>query len=118
MASQEEILDALVDYATRCNANLRLRRMLQGWTRLVHFHTLDGDASFAVRIDSGEIVDTCAGASGEPDLVVTATSEDLCDLFWGDLNPTEKYLNGDIVIRGAAADVIRIDAMASVLWAD
>jgi hypothetical protein len=36
MASQKEILDALADYATRCNNNVKLRRMLQTWSRLVH----------------------------------------------------------------------------------
>jgi len=118
MASQDEILDALADYATRCNGNAKLRRMLGGWSRLVHFRALDTGDAFSVRIDSGEIVGTAAGAEGEPDLVVSATSEDLCDMFWGDLNPAKKYLNGEIVIRGAAADVLRIDAMASLIWAE
>jgi putative sterol carrier protein len=90
--------------------------MLQSWSRLVHFRTLDTGAAFTVSIDNGEIMGTIAGASGQPDLVVSATSEDLCDMFWGDLNPAQKYLSGEIVIRGAAADVMRIDAMASLIW--
>jgi putative sterol carrier protein len=118
MASQKEILDALADYATRCNNNVKLRRMLQTWSRLVHFRTLDTDDAFSVTIENGEIVATIAGAAGQPDLVVSATSEDLCDMFWGDLNPAQKYLTGEIVIRGAAADVMRIDTMASLIWAD
>lgn len=118
MASETEILDALADYATRCNSNLKLRRMLHGWSRLIHFRTLDTAETFTVRIANGEIVGIDAGAAGQPDLEVSARSEDLCDLFWGDLNPTKKYLNGEIVIRGAAADVMRIDAMASLIWAD
>jgi putative sterol carrier protein len=118
MASQEEILDALADYANRCNANVKLRRMLQSWSRLVHFRTLDTGDAFSVTIRDGEIVATGAGVAGQPDLVVSATSEDLCDMFWGDLNPAQKYLTGEIAIQGAAADVIRIDAMASLIWAD
>jgi putative sterol carrier protein len=118
MATQREILDALVDYTNRCNANIKLRRMLQSWSRLVHFRTLDSGDVFSVRIDNGEIVRTDEGATGEPDLVVSATSEDLCDMLWGDLNPIQKYLSGEIVIRGAAADVLRIDAMASLIWAE
>jgi putative sterol carrier protein len=118
MASQDEILEALGDYATRCNGNAQLRRMLVGWSRLVHFRAHDTGDAFTVRIDRGEIVASAAGAAGEPDLVVSATSEDLCDMFWGDLNPAQKYLNGEIAIRGAAADVMRIDAMASLIWAE
>jgi len=118
MASQDEILDALADYASRCNDNPKLRHMLRGWSRLVHFRALDTADAFTVRIEDGAIVDSGPGAAGEPDLVVSATSEDLCDMFWGDLNPAQKYLNGEIVIRGAAADVMRIDAMASLIWAE
>ncbi len=118
MASPTEILDALADYAMRCNGNARLRRMLQGWSRVIQFLALDTGDAFTVRIVDGEIVGHGGGAVGEADLVVSASSEDLCDLFWGDLNPTQKYLSGEIVIRGAAADVMRIDAMASLIWAD
>jgi hypothetical protein len=118
MASPTEILDALGDYAIRCNNNPKLRRMLQGWSRVVHFRALDTDDAFTVRIIDGEIAGFEGGAVGAADLAVAATSEDLCDLFWGDLNPAQKYLNGEIVIRGAAADVLRIDAMASLIWAD
>jgi putative sterol carrier protein len=118
MASQGEILEALLDYATRCNSNAKLRRMLQAWTRLVQFRTLDSAEVFTVRIDDGEIVATELGAAGEPDLVVSASSEDLCDLLWGDLNPVQKYLDGEIVIRGSTDDVMRIDAMSSLMWAE
>jgi len=118
MANQSEIQDALADYASRCNANGKLRRMLQTWSRVVHFRALDTADVFTAEIRNGEIVATTAGATGQPDLVVSATSEDLCDMFWGDLNPAQKYLNGEIVIRGAAEDVMRIDAMASLMWAD
>jgi putative sterol carrier protein len=118
MASQQEVRDALVDYAARCNGNAKLRRMLDNWSRLVHFHASDIGVSFTVRIDKGEIVATESGATGEPDLVITATSEDLCDMFWGDLNPVQKYLNGEIAVRGAAADVMRVDAMASLMWTE
>jgi len=119
MAGQEEILDALADYATRCNGNEKLRRMLENWSRLVHFRTLDTGEIFTVSIKNGQVVAIGAGTTGEPpDLVVSATSEDLCDMFWGDLNPARKYLTGEIAIQGAAADVMRIDAMASLIWAD
>jgi putative sterol carrier protein len=118
MASQDEMFDALADYAARCNDNLKLRRMLQNWSRTVHFLALDTGEGLTVRIENGEIVGTERGVIGQPDLVVSATSEDLCDMFWGDLNPAQKYLNGEIVIRGASADVMRIDAMASLIWAE
>ncbi|MGH9126201.1 MAG: SCP2 sterol-binding domain-containing protein [Acidimicrobiales bacterium] len=117
MASRGEILDALADYSQRCNGNEKLRRMLQGWTRLLHFQASDSGEVFTVQVTDGRIVATAAGASRDADLVVSATSEDLCDMFWGDLNPVQKYMNGEIVVRGNPADVMRLDAMASLIWA-
>jgi putative sterol carrier protein len=116
MATQDEIIEALADFSIRCNGNDKLRKMLRDWTRIVHFRASDTGDSFAVRIENGEIVSRTADAKGDADLVVSASSEDLCDLFWGDLNPVQKYLTGEIQVRGAAADVMRIDAMSSVMW--
>ena len=55
---------------------------------------------------------------GQPDLVVTATSEDFADLFWGDLNPSDKYVSGEIVLAGSSEDVLRLDAMSMVAFLD
>ncbi len=116
MATTEEIRAGLDDYRQRCNDNARLRKMLRSWTRLVHFAATDTGAVFTVTIDKGEITDVQEGAQGAPDLVISATSEDLTDMFWGDLNPAQKYLTGEIAVKGSAEDVMRVDAMASLIW--
>ena len=116
MATTVEIRAGLDDYRQRCNDNARLRKMLRSWTRLVHFTSTDTDAVFTVTIDKGEITDVQDGAVGTPDLVISATSEDLTDMFWGDLNPAQKYMTGEIAVKGSAEDVMRVDAMASLIW--
>lgn len=118
MATTAEIRAGLDDYRQRCNDNPRLRKMLRAWSRLVHFTATDTDAAFTVTIDKGEITDVADGAHGTPDLVIAATSEDLTDMFWGDLNPAAKYLTGEIAVRGSAEDVMRVDAMAALIWVD
>jgi putative sterol carrier protein len=118
VATSDEILAALADYRERCNANAKLTKMLRTWSRRVQFVAVDTDDSFTVEIDHGVIVRHGAGADGEAELVISGTSEDLCDMLWGDLNPVQKYLSGEIKIQGSADDVMRIDAMASVLWSD
>ncbi len=116
VASADEIAAALDDFSARCNANGSLRKMLRTWCRVIHFCAADTGDVFTVRIDFGEITSVTLGAGDVADLMVTAGSEDLCDLFWGDLNPAQKYLSGEIVVRGEAADVLRIDAMSSLMW--
>ncbi len=116
MATWDELSDALADYTLTCNSNARLRKMQRDWSRRLHFTCSDEDLTFTMVVDHGEIVDTSAGHQGTPDLVVTTTSETFCDMFWGDLNPVQKYLRGEIVVKGSQEDVMRLDAISFVIW--
>lgn len=116
MAGAEELAEALADYQQRCNDNQRLRRMLRNWDRVVHIAATDNQARFTMTVRDTRIASIEEGLAGTPDLVVRATSEDFCDMFWGDLNPAQKYLNGDIKLEGSADDVMRIDAMSMVMF--
>jgi len=66
----------------------------------------------------GEIVSYAAGTAGAPDIVVSTVSENLCDMFWGDLNPSQKYLAGDIRVKASQEDVVRLDAITMIIWPD
>ncbi len=118
MASAEEIVEAYAAWRDRCNANERLRRMLRGWDRVVHLEATDTGDRFTVTVHEQTVGELAADAVGAPDLVVTATSEDFADLFWGDLNPSEKYMSGEIVLAGSQEDVMRLDALSMVAFLD
>lgn len=116
MADTEAILEALVDYQEQCNSNERLRRMQKDWTKLLHFRASDTGDWFTMVVLQGEITQFCAGQEGTPDILVHATSEDLCDMFWGDLNPSQKYLRGEILVKASPEDVMRLDAITMIIW--
>ncbi len=116
MATAREILDALADYQVQCNGNQRLRRMQRDWSRHLHFVARDTGEAFTMAVQAGEIIAYAAGADGTPDIVVTASSEDLCDMFWGDLNPSQKYLRGEIQVKATPEDVMRLDAITAIIW--
>ena len=118
MATAGEIAAAYADWQVRCNGNRRLSRMLRNWDRTVHLVASDTGDGFTVAVAGSVVADLRHGLLDAPDLVVTATSEDLCDLFWGDLNPSEKYVNGEIVLAGSSEDVLRLDAMSMVAFLD
>jgi putative sterol carrier protein len=118
MATAEEIREALMDYQVQCNANERLRRMQRDWSRVIHLDARDEDAKFTMHVVKGEIVGIEDGLVGECDIYVQATSEDFADMFWGDLNPSQKYLRGEIKVRGSQEDIMRLDAITSVIWPD
>ncbi len=118
MATSQEVLEALADYQVQCNKNERLRRMQRDWSKLLHFNSEDTSDCFTMKVVKGEIVSFEAGATGTPDIVVTTTSENLCDMFWGDLNPSQKYLQGEIRVKASQEDVVRLDAITMIIWPD
>jgi putative sterol carrier protein len=118
MASRDEVIEAYADWRARCNDNERLKRMLRGWDRTVHLVATDSGDEFTIEVKDQTLLDISNGRVGTPDLVVSATSEDFADMFWGDLNPSEKYMSGEIVLAGSQEDVMRLDAMSMVAFLD
>ena len=118
MADWDELAEALADYTVSCNENQRLRKMQRDWSRTLHFICSDTGKTFSMMVERGEILTTPEGHAGTPDIVVTTDSETFCDMFWGDLNPSERYMTGEITLAGSQHDVMRIDAMTMVAFLD
>jgi len=118
MADWDELAEALADYTATCNTNERLRKMQRDWSRNLHFVCSDNELAFSMDVERGEIRSTQAGHVGVPDIIVTTHSEVFCDMFWGDLNPVQKYLRGEITVQGSQEDVMRLDAISAVIWPD
>ena len=118
MASTEELLEAYAEWRTRSNANPRLTKMVQGWDRVIRFTTTDTAQSYTMHVQDQQLSELAVGDEGRPDVVVTGNSEDFCDMFWGDLNPSEKYMSGEITLLGSQQDVMRIDAISMVAFLD
>jgi putative sterol carrier protein len=92
--------------------------MARGWDRVVHFTTTDTDESLTMEVRDQSLSELSFGHVGQPDVIVTGSSEDFCDMFWGDLNPSEKYMSGEITLAGSQEDVMRIDAISMVAFLD
>jgi putative sterol carrier protein len=118
MADAAEILEALADFQKQCNENKRLRRMQRDWTKVLHYTASDTGDAFTVTVIAGETTGVQPGRQGVPDVVVETDSETLCDMFWGDVNPTQKYMRGEIKVKATQEDVMRIDAVTAVIWPD
>ena len=116
MATADEIWEALADFTEQCNSNKRLRKMQRDWTKVLHFQASDTKDSFTMKVVEGEIVKNDRGTVGTPDIIVETDSETMCDMFWGDINPTQKYLRGEIKVKGTQEDVMRIDVISAVIW--
>ncbi|MDA8359247.1 MAG: SCP2 sterol-binding domain-containing protein [Actinomycetota bacterium] len=118
MADRQEIAEAYSQWRATSNANQRLRKMVRGWDRVIHFRTTDTQEGFTMSVHDQLLSELVFGLEGQPDVIVTGTSEDFCDMFWGDLNPSEKYMSGEITLAGSQQDVMRIDAISMVAFLD
>jgi putative sterol carrier protein len=116
MANADEIMEALEDFKEQCNSNKRLRRMQRDWSKVLHCQASDTGDSFTTNVVAGEIIENERGKQGTPDVVIETDSETLCDMFWGDINPTQKYLKGEIKVKGSQEDIMRIDAITAIIW--
>ncbi len=118
MATTEELLEAFAEWRTRSNDNARLTKMVKGWDRVIHFTTIDTGQGYTMVVQAQQLSELAVGHQGQPDVIVTGSSEDFCDMFWGDLNPSEKYMSGEITLQGSQQDVMRIDAISMVAFLD
>ena len=118
MATQQEITEALLDFQEQCNRNERLRRMQRDWSKILHIVAEDNDSRHTMTVVAGETTKIEEGLVGTPDIIVTTNSETLCDMFWGDLNPAQKYLRGELKLKASQEDVMRLDAINLIIWPD
>jgi putative sterol carrier protein len=116
MATRDELLEAIEDYVAQARENARVRKLLRGWSCVLHVVPTDVDAPFTIVVRDGEAQGVTEGLDGVPDLVLEGTSEDFADIFWGDANPASQYMNAALKVRGSNEDVMRLDAMAMLLY--
>lgn len=116
MATREELREALDDYIVQANNNERVKRTLQHWSCVMHLQATDIEAAFTLTITNGELGTIEEGLRGKADLIVSGSSEDLTNIFWGDENPASNYMQGAIKVQGSQEDVMRLDAMAMFIF--
>ncbi|MBN1635758.1 MAG: SCP2 sterol-binding domain-containing protein [Deltaproteobacteria bacterium] len=117
MATIQETLDAANDFRNKVNENKKIQKLLKRWSPLIHFETMNDEVKLSLDITGGEIATVNDGHIGDADLVITfPDSDELHDMFSGRMNPTQKYLNGDIRVLGHQADVIKLDTITMILW--
>src|SRR5258708_39357143 len=115
MATREELREALDDYVTQAQANERVVRSLRNWNCNVYVEATDIQAAFTMAIKESKTT-IYDGQYEQPDLVVRGSSEDLANIFWCDANPASNYMKGAVKIQGSQDNVMRLDAMALLIY--
>ena len=111
-----QLSEALARFAEACNGNQRLRQMNHDWDRLILVQPDDEDGAHWLAYRGGEAAVVEPGEA--PDLIVEGAAAVLHDIFSGASTPTEPYMRGDLRVRGAQDDVMRLDVIALLIWGE
>lgn len=117
MATHEEITESLEAFARAYSENARLKVMNRDWDRNVLILPEDIESAHTLVLKDGEL-SFSQGKTAEPDLTVISNSDILADMFFGDITPTEPYMNGTLRIIGSEDDILRLDFISLLIWGE
>lgn len=117
MASHKEITESLRVFEENYKGNKRLKIMNKDWDRIIHVKATDVSSDHTLKVEEGEL-SISEGAPKSAHLTVLSDSSTLADLFFGDITPTEPYLNGTLKVFGSEEDIIRLDIISLLIWGE
>ena len=117
MATHEEITESLQAFQESYQANEKLKLMNRDWDRIVLVLANDIESAHTVELKDGDLA-LRHGRHEGPDLTITSDSETLAAMFFGDITPTEPYLNGTLKIAGSEDDITRLDIIVMLIWGE
>lgn len=117
MATREELREALDDYVAQARKSERVTRSLRNWNCAIYVEATDIQAAFTLVIKNSQTA-LYDGQYEQPDLIVRGGSEDLANIFWCDANPASNYMQGAVKIQGPQDHVMRLDAMALLIYTE
>jgi hypothetical protein len=87
----------------------------RGWSPIIALEATDTRARIAVALADGRVAGV--GQADDATLEISGELRTLCDVLELRRDPSEPYLFGELVVRGAEADFVRLDYIASRLCA-
>lgn len=117
MATHEEITESLEAFAKAYSENARLKVMNRDWDRNVLILAEDIESVHTLMLKDGDL-SLSRVKTAEPDLTVISNSDILADMFFGDITPTEPYMNGTLRIIGSEDDILRLDFISLLIWGE
>lgn len=115
MATREELREAMDDYVAQAQKSERVVRSLRNWNCTIYVEATNIQAAFTMVIKDNATT-VYDGQQDQPDLIVRGSSEDLANIFWCDSNPASNYMQGAVKIQGSQDNVMRLDAMALLIY--
>ena len=112
-----DLVHALASFVAAYHARPALIAEQKGWSRTVGLIADDSGEAVELRIHDGVVVamGPQAPLAADADVVIRGEAATLRDILELRRGPNEPYLFGELTVRGAEADFLRIDYIASTL---
>jgi putative sterol carrier protein len=117
MATHQEMHDSLLNFQELHNENAQLQKMNKDWNRTMLVQTTDTNDLFTIDLQNG-VVTIAEGAPQAYQMALIADSETLCNLFFGEIGPTQPYMDGTLKVKGTEEDVLRLDFVTAMIWGE
>lgn len=99
------------------NAHPSMAKLLKGWEPRMTIESLDTDERFHLHVDDCKVRAVAAdGAADAHAILIRGERAVLCEVFTGESNPAQAYLEGTLEVFGDDRDHIKLDAICLVLW--
>jgi putative sterol carrier protein len=108
---------SLDNFQSKANANDNVHKLVKDWSPNIIIETMDTDESYTLLVRDeriAEILENQANSSHE--IRLEGDTDVLQAIFYGDRNPAEAVLNGDLAVFGNPNDQIKLDAITLLIW--
>lgn len=108
------LAEAMRQFVDCYNARPGLVAEQRGWNCAIVLAATDSGQRVGVRVEDGQVTEVSEGEQ-QADLMVSADQQTLCDILALRRGPNEPYLFGELTVRGAEADFVRLDYITECL---
>jgi hypothetical protein len=120
IAATTELPLVLEDFKVRFNTNPRVKRLVDGWNRLVVLDASDTGRKFGLVVQHTELTEVRAlddFDDGADNLVhLQAEEHILRRIFSGDYNPATALTDGNLAVFSKDRDKVKLEALAMLIW--
>jgi hypothetical protein len=120
IAATTELPLVLEDFKVRFNTNPRVKRLVDGWNRLVVLDASDTGRKFGLLVQHTELTEVHAlddFDDGADNLVhLQAEEHILRRIFSGDYNPATALTDGNLAVFSKDRDKVKLEALAMLIW--
>jgi hypothetical protein len=117
MSAAANLSNAVERFRDAYHARPDLLEELKDWTRAIVLQASDTGEAVTVRIHGGRVEGWSEGEAAAAEVVITSDATTLRDVLELRRRPDDPYLFGELTVRGAQEDFLRLDYLIASLGA-